>query len=207
VGKFPTWSERVAREWEQLPQKGIRCNASGGRDQSKLVTMIPLENFKNAKKNPTLGKWKQNSLASNKEDQAMGEPKASLAHPSVETPNVALFGDKGWEEGANGSNTLNTKLIFDLLGGHDGTSQRKWVYVNPFETLNGEDDAFDFLKKVSEVPEGGWIFQGKKKHIVKIDLARPKAGQQPQLVALPSKTLGKREVRNIRNTLTPFLTH
>ncbi len=107
----------------------------------------------------------------------------------------------------NGSSTPSTKLIFYLLGGRDGTAQRKWANVNPSEALNGEDDVFDFLKKVSEVPKGGWIFQGKKKHRVKIDLACLEAGQQPQLVTLLGKTLGKKEVRNIRNSPTPFLTH
>jgi hypothetical protein len=40
--------------------------------------------------------------------------------------------------------------------------------------------------------EGGWIFQGKKKHKVKIEPTRPGAGHPPHLAALPCKTLGEK---------------
>ncbi len=122
----------------------------------------------------------------------MGEPEAPLAHPLAGNPNSALPRDKGREEGVDGSSTPEMKLIFDLPGGCDGATQRKWADANPFKALNGEDDASDFFRKAPEAPKGGWIFQGKKKHRVKIDLARPEAGHHPQLATLPNKTLGEK---------------
>jgi hypothetical protein len=62
------------------------------------------------------------------------------------------------------------KLIFNLPGRCEGATQRKWADANPFKALNGEDDVSDFLRKALEALEGGWIFQGKKKQKVKIDL-------------------------------------
>ncbi len=154
-----------------------------------------------------MGKWKQNSLTNNKKDQALGESeallahlptgnpnvlKAPLAHPSDRNPNVTLPRDKRREKGADGRSTPETKLIFNLLGGHNGATQRKWAYVNPFEALNGEDDASNFLRKAPKASEGGCIFQGKKKHMVKIDSSRPEANHQPQLAALLGRTLGEK---------------
>jgi hypothetical protein len=140
-----------------------------------------------------------------------------------------MSGDKGQNEGADGGSTPKAKLTFDLLGGYEGATQRKWVDAkakltfdllggyesatqrkwvdaNPFEGLKGEDNASNFLRKAPEVLEGSWIFQRKKKHKVKIELTRPEAGHQPQLATLLSKTLGKREVRNTPNFTTLFLT-
>lgn len=92
----------------------------------------------------------------------MGEPKALPAHPLAGNPNAARPGDRGWEEGAVGSNAPKTKLIFDLPRGRNSAAQRKWADANPFEALNGEDDASNFLRKAPEAPKGDWIFQGKK---------------------------------------------
>ncbi len=109
----------------------------------------------------------------------MGDLEAPSAHPLTVNPNIVLLGEKGQNEGANGSSILETKLIFDLLGGCEGTTQRKWACANPFEALNGEDNASNFLRKALEALEGGWIFQWKKKHKVKIEPACPEIGHQP----------------------------
>jgi hypothetical protein len=34
--------------------------------------------------------------------------------------------------------------------------------LKPFEALNGENESFDFLRKIPKEIEGGWTFQGKK---------------------------------------------
>jgi hypothetical protein len=64
-------------------------------------------------------------------------------------------------EGINGSNTSKTKLSFNLSGEKNNSVQGKWVDLNPFEALNGENESSNFLRKVPEKLEGGWIFQGK----------------------------------------------
>jgi hypothetical protein len=67
-------------------------------------------------------------------------------------------------------------LIFNLPKGCEGATQRKRGDANSFKALNGEDNASDFLRKGLEALEGGWIFQGKNKHKVKINPTRPEAG-------------------------------
>jgi hypothetical protein len=37
-------------------------------------------------------------------------------------------------------------------------TQGKWVDLNPFEALDGENESSDFLKKILEELEGGWTF-------------------------------------------------
>lgn len=81
--------------------------------------------IRNAKRNSTQGKWKQNTLVNNMEDQIMGEPVASLTHPPNENPNAALPRDKGLDARIDGCNTSKAKLIFDLPRGHDDAIQKK----------------------------------------------------------------------------------
>jgi hypothetical protein len=47
----------------------------------------------------------------------MGDPRTPLAHPLVASPNAVLSTDKGQKEGADGRNTSEAKLIFDIPGG------------------------------------------------------------------------------------------
>lgn len=123
----------------------------------------------------------------------MGELVAPpLTHSLDENPNVALPGNKKLEEGTKGRNTPKAKVIFDLPRGRDEVAQRKWVNANPFEALNGEENAFNFLKKALEALERGWIFQGKNKHKVRIELACPEVNHPSHIVALPGKTLGEK---------------
>lgn len=152
---------------------------------------------KNIERNPTLGQWKQNTPTSNEEDQAMGEPKVLLTHSLIKNHNTVQPRDEGLKEGANECNTPKIKLTFDPSGGCDGSAQRKWANAKPFEALNEEDKASDFLRKASKALEGGCTFQGKKKHKVKIEPTCLATGHLPHLDALPSKTLGKIEVRII----------
>ncbi len=65
-------------------------------------------------------------------------------------------------EGADGRNTSQAKLSFNLSGEKNDLAQGKWADLNPFEALNKENESSDFLKKVSEELEGGWTFKGKK---------------------------------------------
>jgi hypothetical protein len=58
-------------------------------------------------------------------------------------------------------------------------------------SLNEELEALGFLKKTLETLEEGWTFQGKKKHKVKIAIARPTIDHLSQLDALPTKVLGE----------------
>jgi hypothetical protein len=64
----------------------------------------------------------------------------------------------GQAKGAYGRNTPKVKLNFDFPGGWDDVVQRKWADANPFEALNREDDSSNFLRKILEDLEGGWIF-------------------------------------------------
>jgi hypothetical protein len=66
-------------------------------------------------------------------------------------------------EGTNGNNTSKSKLSFNLSREKNDSAQGKWADLNPFEALNGENESFDFLKKIAEELEGRWTFQGKKK--------------------------------------------
>jgi hypothetical protein len=59
--------------------------------------------------------------------------------------------------------------------------------------LNEEVGASGFLKKTPEALEEGWIFQGKKKHKVKIATTRPATDHPSQLDAPPTKVLGEKE--------------
>jgi hypothetical protein len=118
----------------------------------------------------------------------MGELEEFLIHSSVENLITVQLGDKGEE----GCNTPKKKLTFDFPGGSDGKSQGKWADANPFETLNEEVGALGFLKKTSEPLEEGWIFQGKKKHKVKIATTRPATGHPSQLDIPPIKVLGEK---------------
>jgi hypothetical protein len=137
----------------------------------------------------------------------MGKSKAFPTHSSIENHNTTQPGSKGLKEGVDGCSTPKIKLIFNLPGRCNGLAQRKWANANPFEVLNGEDKAFDFLKKALKALEGGWTFQGKKKHKVKTEPTHPTTGHPAHLNVLPGKTLGKRKVKNIRNSTIPFLTH
>jgi hypothetical protein len=55
--------------------------------------------------------------------------------------------------------------------------KEKWADLNPFEVLNGENERFNFLRKIPEELKGGWTFQGKKKNKVRIDTIRTKSNQ------------------------------
>ncbi len=66
-------------------------------------------------------------------------------------------------EGTDKHNTSKAKLNFNLSGENNNSTQGKWAGLNPFEVLNGENESFDFLRKISEELEGGWTFQGEKK--------------------------------------------
>jgi hypothetical protein len=82
-------------------------------------------------------------------------------------------------EGMNGSNTSQAKLSFNLSGEKNNSAQGKWVDLNPFEALNGENESSHFLRNISEELKGGWTFQGKKQNKVRIDTIRPKGDQSP----------------------------
>ncbi|CAK9210701.1 unnamed protein product [Sphagnum troendelagicum] len=179
VNNFPTWNERVARGPVSIPPNQTAAPIhNNGKKQGrrnkylkKAMGIIPLEQgtrtgqtprpflenptIKNAKRNSTQGKWKQNTPASNVEDQTMGELVAILTHLPAKNLNAALPKDKGLDEGTDGRNTSKEKLIFDLPRGRDDAAERKWADANPFEALNGEDNAFDFLKKTPKALEGG----------------------------------------------------
>jgi hypothetical protein len=130
-------------------------------------------------KEPNLGEWEVELPCYQRGGQEMGDLGTPTAHPPAVNPNAILPNDKGRKEGANENSTPKVKLIFDLLRRCEGATQRKWVDANPFEALNGEDDASNFLRKALEALEGGWIFQGKKKHKVKIDPTCPKVSHHP----------------------------
>jgi hypothetical protein len=203
TNKLPTWNERRARGLTSMPpnqiviaikidgkKQGFKSkNPKKVMDAIILVvetracqTLWPLSKnpaTKNAKRNQTLGQWKQNTSVNNEKDQAMGKPEVFLTHSLVKNLSIAQLGDKRMEEGADGCNTPKIKFIFNLSRGCNGLSQRKWANANPFETLNEEDEAFSFLRKAPEALEGGWTFQGKKKHKVKIEPTHPATGHPP----------------------------
>jgi hypothetical protein len=85
----------------------------------------------------------------------MGKPKVFPTHSSIENHNTAQPGGKGLKKSVDGCNTPKIKLIFNLLGRCNGLAQRKWANANPFEALNGEDKASDFLGKALKALEGG----------------------------------------------------
>jgi hypothetical protein len=66
-------------------------------------------------------------------------------------------------EGMDRRITSKTKLNFNLPGEKNDSTQGKWADLNPFETLNGENESSNFLRKILEELEGGWTFQGKKR--------------------------------------------
>jgi hypothetical protein len=82
-------------------------------------------------------------------------------------------------EGTGGCNTSKAKLSFNLPGENNDSAQGKWANLNPFETLNGENESSVFLRKILEKLEGGWTFQGKKKNKVRIDTIRSEGDQSP----------------------------
>jgi hypothetical protein len=89
-------------------------------------------------------------------------------------------------EGVDRCSTSKVKLSFNLSGEKNDSAQGKWADLNPFETLNEENESFDFLKKISKELEGGWTFQGKKKNKVRIDIIRPEGDQSPHPTARAS---------------------
>lgn len=99
----------------------------------------------------------------------MEEPMVALADSWAGNIKPTQQEDKGSKEGTDGCNTPKEKLVFDLPEERNGTPQRKWADTNLFKALNGEGNASDFLRKALEALNGSWIFQGKKKHKVKIE--------------------------------------
>jgi hypothetical protein len=89
-------------------------------------------------------------------------------------------------EGADGCNTSKVELSFNLPGEKNESAQGKWVDINPFEALNGENESSDFLRKIPEELEGGWTFKGKKKNKVRIDTIRLEGNQSPHLTSRAS---------------------
>lgn len=148
--------------FESKNSKKVMCATISEEETRAGQILQPLsENptTRNTKRNPTLGQWKQNTLANNKEDRAMGRPEVLLTHSLAKNHNTTQSRDKGLEEGADGCSTPKIKLTFDPSGGCDGLAQRKWANANPFEALNKEDEAFDFFRKAPEALEGGYTFQ------------------------------------------------
>jgi hypothetical protein len=74
-------------------------------------------------------------------------------------------------------------------------AQRKWANANPFQALNGVNNASNFFRKTLKALEGGWIFQGKNKHKVKLDPTRPEAVHPTHLAELPSRISEKKKVQ------------
>jgi hypothetical protein len=105
-----------------------------------------------------------------------------LTHTSAKSLTPAWPEDKGPKEGTDGCKTPEAKLIFDLPGEHDDAAQKKRVHTNPFEALNGEDNSSNFFRKALKALEKGWIFQGRKKHKVKIEPTCLEADHPPHLV-------------------------
>jgi hypothetical protein len=89
--------------------------------------------------------------------EIQGPPGPSSNHK----PQCCSTCDKGWKEGADGSSTPEAKLFFDLPGRCEGATQRKWANANPFEALNGEDDASNFLKKAWKLWKEAGFSKGK----------------------------------------------
>jgi hypothetical protein len=98
----------------------------------------------------------------------MGELLTSLIHQVKCNLNMIPSKVTILVEGTDGNNTSKAKLSFNLSGEKNDSVQGKWVDLNPFQVLNGENEL-----------EGGWTFQGKKKNKVRIDTIRPKSNQSP----------------------------
>jgi hypothetical protein len=82
--------------------------------------------------------------------------------------------------------------------------------ANPFEALNREDDVSDFFRKALKTLKGGWIFQGKNKHKIKIELTRSEAQKlatDPTPSHYQAKLWAKKKLRNTLDSTTPFLIH
>ncbi|CAM6014103.1 unnamed protein product [Sphagnum balticum] len=56
-------------------------------------------------------------------------------------------------------------------------------HMQPIRSPEWGGRCFRLSQESLEALEGGWIFQGKNKHNIKIDLTCPEADHQPQLVA------------------------
>jgi hypothetical protein len=123
----------------------------------------------------------------------MGELSASPTHKVASNLNMIPSKVTTQVEGMDGRNTSKTKLSFNLLGEKNDLAQGKWTDLNPFEALNGENERFNFFRKIPEKLKGGWTFQGKKKNKVKIDTIHPEGDQSPHPMARANIALrGKR---------------
>jgi hypothetical protein len=91
-------------------------------------------------------------------DQEMGELLASPTHQVASNLNVILSEVATQVEGTNRRNTSKVKLSFNLMREKNDSTQGKWVDLNPFEALNGENESSNFLRKILEELEGGWTF-------------------------------------------------
>jgi hypothetical protein len=109
----------------------------------------------------------------------MGELSASLTHQVECNFNIIPSKVTTLVEGTDGSNTSKAKLRFNLSGEKNDSAGGKWADLNPFEVLNGENERFDFLRKIPEEIEGGWTFQAKKKNKERVDIIRPDSNQSP----------------------------
>jgi hypothetical protein len=109
----------------------------------------------------------------------MGELSASLTHQVECNLNVIPSKVTTLMENTDGSNTSKTKLSFSLSGEKNDSAQGKWADLNPFEVLNGENERFNFLKKITEEIEGRWPFQAKKKTKERVDTIHPESNQSP----------------------------
>jgi hypothetical protein len=78
----------------------------------------------------------------------MGELLASPTHQVASNFNVILSEVATQVEGTDGRNTSKVKLSFNLLGEKNDSAQGKWADLNPFEALIGENESFNFFKKI-----------------------------------------------------------
>jgi len=153
----PTWSERVAQgptntsatQFTTHSHRNKRSQGSWSKQSSKETGQT----------SQTEGaQTRQNAPTKIGKDQEMGELSASLTHQVECNLNVIPSKVTTLVESTDGSNTFKIKLSFSLSGEKNDSVQGKWADLNPFEVLNGENERFNFLKKIPEEIEGGWTF-------------------------------------------------
>jgi hypothetical protein len=88
----------------------------------------------------------------------MGELSASSTHQVASNLNVIPLEVATRVEGTDGRTTSKVKLNFNFPRENNDSTQGKWVDLNPFEALNGENESSNFLRKILEELKGGWTF-------------------------------------------------
>jgi len=158
----PMWSERVAQgPTDTSTTQSTTHSHRNGRKQGSWSKQSSRETGPTSQ---TEGdQTKQSALTKTEKDQELGELSTSPTHQVASNLNVILLEVATQVEGTDGRNTSKAKLSFNFLGEKNNSTQGKWADLNPFETLNEENESFNFLRKIPEELEGRWTFQGKKK--------------------------------------------